>query len=147
MVIQWLYNIIMATKDVDSFHAGSEDNSVFVYSKHVSKPILKYKFKTPSDLLVKSQYNEVTHVHVTHLFQMSGELESQPHAVASALPPQQHHTPSQPHSQASQQQPIQQTQDAATDFVSSVCWKKVRPHWSSCVIHCLLIYYTINYIL
>ena len=33
---------------------GSEDNSVYVYSKQVSKPMLKYKFNTPANLLVRT---------------------------------------------------------------------------------------------
>ena len=32
---------------------GSEDNSVYIYCKQVSKPMLKYKFTTPSKLLVR----------------------------------------------------------------------------------------------
>ena len=78
---------------------------------------------------------------------MSGELESQLQAVSSAQGPPlplQHHTPHQTHPQPPQQQPIQQTQqqsqDAAADFVSSVCWKKVRPHSLGFVIICTVVY-------
>ena len=65
---------------------------------------------------------------------MSGELESQLHAVSSGQgPPPPHytphnHAPHQPPPHLGQQQPGQPTQTTqdATDFVSSVCWKKVR---------------------
>ena len=32
---------------------GSENNSVYVYSKHVSKPMLTYKFNVSTSLMVR----------------------------------------------------------------------------------------------
>lgn len=80
---------------VTLFSTGSENNSVYVYSKQISTPMLTYKFSIPSNSLV--QVNKLKSV-CSLLFVMHAQTDLSTN---------------------------QETTDS-TEFVSSVCWKKVR---------------------
>ena len=100
--------------------AGSEDNSVYVYCKQVSKAYAQVQVQHFFKPAGKNESMCLPCCLTVQLLtmQVTGELENQLQAAAVG---QQQPSQQQPH----QQQPQQQSSQDAADFVSSVCWKKV----------------------